>query len=723
MAHSECAAAVAAARLAGIDAAVLTDAGLDDEAAADVLRRSIAQWADVLPAPLPTALAAAAGDLPAADAATAGRLADLFDGEEPAGFAAVLERLADAPRAGATRPGAARLILTPEESHADHCYLVAVYAVLLAPLYRADPATVFLASLSHHFHNAHLPDAGFTGEELLGAHLAAVMDGVHGPLPRRTARPAGRRGAGSPDDPAGRLHAGGPLLPRRGRAGPRHPDGLLRPGRQVHHAAGAGGFGPGASGPGAGVPRRGADGGGAVVVNATTPASPSPLGGAESDMLSPGGFPSREEEWRYHFGELFPAGLLDPQTRGRLVVEISEENAKGGLLSDSDRGDQWPLIGRVPYLRVGRDDLRWRAEQCWGWSFDPETDADRGLGAGADGAGPLLLTDRDDFAPGDPPPLEDAARVSAGGTSLREAMGLLGYGPVAHYFAHRPAVPTFLSGLSLLALASPTGDGVLELCCGTGHFLRHLAGRQGPATGSDVVFSKLFLANRYVCDDAAYLCCDASAAPVPLPDGTGQTVFCHDALYFLPDKSHVLREMKRLAGPGGCVLVGHAHNSAADHGDVAGTPRTPAEYRALFEEAGMPGPDLYDDAELAESCLSHAKPQARSAEDLASCEAIAAVWPGGGGHWDPSLTLPAPGTPLSVNPLLIEQDGVLKPNWPMPRFAEEYRSATYLTHEIRPDERPVIEAARESPVPFDAADPVVERLARRRVLLDVPEGW
>ena len=175
VAYSEAAAAVAAARLAGIDARVLADAGLDDEAAADVLRRSIGQWADALPGPLPTALAAAAADLPLVDAAAAERLADLLEADEPPPFVDVLDRLADAPRAGATRPGAARLILTPEESHADHCYLVAVYGVLLAPLYGADTATVFLAGLSHHLHNAFLPDAGFTGEELLGEHLEPVM--------------------------------------------------------------------------------------------------------------------------------------------------------------------------------------------------------------------------------------------------------------------------------------------------------------------------------------------------------------------------------------------------------------------------------------------------------------------------------------------------------------------------------------------------------------------
>ena len=110
-----------------------------------------------------------------------------------------------------------------------------------------------------------------------------------------------------------------------------------------------------------------------------------------------------------------------------------------------------------------------------------------------------------------------------------------------------------------------------------------------------------------------------------------------------------------------------------------------------------------------------------SIDELVNVEAIAAVWRGG--HWNHALTLPAAGTPLSLNPLLVEESGVLKPDWPSPRFAEEYRSATYLTHEIRPDERPVIEAARGEPVAYDAADPVVERLARRRVLLDVPEGW
>ena len=54
--------------------------------------------------------------------------------------------------------------------------MVAVYGVLLAPLYGAERDLVFLAALAHHFHNAGLPDSGFAGEALLGPHLPALAD-------------------------------------------------------------------------------------------------------------------------------------------------------------------------------------------------------------------------------------------------------------------------------------------------------------------------------------------------------------------------------------------------------------------------------------------------------------------------------------------------------------------------------------------------------------------
>lgn len=95
----------------------------------------------------------------------------------PPAFVAMLARQ---PRAGVTCPGRPRLLFEPPESHAEHCLMVAVYGVLLAKHYDADPETVFLAGLVHHLHNALMPDAGFTGETLLGRHLEPAIGAATG---------------------------------------------------------------------------------------------------------------------------------------------------------------------------------------------------------------------------------------------------------------------------------------------------------------------------------------------------------------------------------------------------------------------------------------------------------------------------------------------------------------------------------------------------------------
>lgn len=155
----ETALAVAGCRLGGIDRTMLIRAGLSDGEVTEVLRSAF----DAVAEPLDPLLAATLRDhLSEPEPAAA---------EAPA-FAHDLERQ---PRAGATRPGHPRLILEPPESHADHCMIVAVYAVLLGPAYRADPAVPFLAGLAHHFHNAVMPDSGFAGEMLLGRHLEPIM--------------------------------------------------------------------------------------------------------------------------------------------------------------------------------------------------------------------------------------------------------------------------------------------------------------------------------------------------------------------------------------------------------------------------------------------------------------------------------------------------------------------------------------------------------------------
>lgn len=166
----ECAAALAGARLAGVDATVLREAGLTPDEVTGVLARAVREVAGGLhPATVDRARAA----LPVLVSTTAGRRGARNQDSEGPGF---VDALCRQPRAGATAPGRPRLIVEPPENHAEHCWAVAVYGALLADDVHADPADAFLLGLAHHLHNAVLPDAGFAGEMLLGPHLEPVVE-------------------------------------------------------------------------------------------------------------------------------------------------------------------------------------------------------------------------------------------------------------------------------------------------------------------------------------------------------------------------------------------------------------------------------------------------------------------------------------------------------------------------------------------------------------------
>ena len=153
--------AVAAARLGGIDEEALFQAGFNPAQVSAILLRSFNSVSEPLDPELCIRLQAS-----------------LAKRTEPTDqdLLPFIEHLMDQPRAGVTRPGKARIMLLPTESHADHCACVAIYSVLLAPRYGADFVKPFLAALIHHAHNAWLPDAGFTGEEMLGDSLVSVIE-------------------------------------------------------------------------------------------------------------------------------------------------------------------------------------------------------------------------------------------------------------------------------------------------------------------------------------------------------------------------------------------------------------------------------------------------------------------------------------------------------------------------------------------------------------------
>lgn len=163
VADRECAAAVAGARLGGVDAATLGACGLTGPEVEDVLGRAIDEFAGTLHPDTERRIRAVLPDL----------VGQGTPGVPVPSFVTALRRQ---PRAGATASGRPRLVVEPPENHAEHCWAVAVYGALLADDTGADPAEAFLLGLAHHLHNARLPDAGFAGEVLLGVHLEPVTD-------------------------------------------------------------------------------------------------------------------------------------------------------------------------------------------------------------------------------------------------------------------------------------------------------------------------------------------------------------------------------------------------------------------------------------------------------------------------------------------------------------------------------------------------------------------
>ena len=356
-------------------------------------------------------------------------------------------------------------------------------------------------------------------------------------------------------------------------------------------------------------------------------------------------------------------------------------------ITDGER--RWPIVAGIPWLRAGRDEVRERAVAA--------------LDAGdCDGAAVELLADADDWWD-EPTPPNSQLRAALGTATLSQAVALLGLGRVGVYFQHRWSDPSWLAALALTAAHPPGERQILDLACGAGHLLRHLAlhGHRD-LIGVDVVFAKLWLARRFVLptDAPVSLVCADLTGPWPVPPPTrARHVSCHDALYFLPDKTGFVTTARRHAGPGGAVLLGHCHN-ARHPGGASGLPLDPEGWAAL-----LPGARCYAEEELTAAAVAVRVPRSLDPPALADTEAVGLALDLADTLPDLTLLAPAAGTRLRPNPIYDCRQQPAVRRWPHEHWAAEYgpRAATYL--------------------PLHWEDLAVSEAMRRRLLLDLPERW
>jgi SAM-dependent methyltransferase len=125
---------------------------------------------------------------------------------------------------------------------------------------------------------------------------------------------------------------------------------------------------------------------------------------------------------------------------------------------------------------------------------------------------------------------------------------------------------------SYAQVSMSTATRILDVGCGTGALeLELLSLSQGTIFGLDIDPANLALAITHA-PGAFYI--QADAHQLPLPAGTFDIVFCHFLLLWVSDPVQVVREMRRLARPGGAVL-------ALAEPDYAGRIDYPTEFALL----------------------------------------------------------------------------------------------------------------------------------------------
>jgi SAM-dependent methyltransferase len=312
--------------------------------------------------------------------------------------------------------------------------------------------------------------------------------------------------------------------------------------------------------------------------------------------------------------------------------------------------------------------------------------------------------------------------------TYRDALAILCLDAEAENFLYRFTDPTYLMAEALLrglgqnrALLSRP---VLDLCGGSGHLTRVLAGLKpaGGVVDADVYFWKLWMAKRFMVPGCDPICCDANS-PLPFARDVFSLAVLADAFPYIWHKRMLAEDMMRLVGPDGVIVMPHLHSSLGENFS-AGMTLSPAGYRDLF---AAQQPHLFSDERLYRGVLEH---RTVDLSQDASPEVI--------GN-EPSLTLVAgrhseifrkydvpdaqeiTGT-LTVNPLYdVEvRDGssLLTLTFPTPEYEEEFGACKeYLPSRL------TVPADLTRPIVPAMLGPDASELRRRRVIIDAPPHY
>jgi len=167
--------------------------------------------------------------------------------------------------------------------------------------------------------------------------------------------------------------------------------------------------------------------------------------------------------------------------------------------------------------------------------------------------------------------------------SFFTTMGLWGYRFWTEYTRYRFSSPTFLSFIPLISIIKEIGGEILDFGCGVGHSIFLLSKYIDPKriTAVDRQFSSLYLAKKFFCKEARFICLDGNL-PLPFLNNTFSTILFLDSFHFVEAKKGLAGELKRVLTENGTIFFSHLHNKNKKN-VIPGIPVSPPDYIRLFE--------------------------------------------------------------------------------------------------------------------------------------------
>ncbi|MFZ1413394.1 MAG: class I SAM-dependent methyltransferase [Defluviicoccus sp.] len=172
---------------------------------------------------------------------------------------------------------------------------------------------------------------------------------------------------------------------------------------------------------------------------------------------------------------------------------------------------------------------------------------------------------------------------------------------ISNYFAYRYTQPRHLAAMCLASVLRESKEAVLDLACGIGHLSHYLSYGlpHKRVVGIDRDFFRLFVAKNYIAPQAEFVCGEADTS-APFADRAFGSVFCSDAFFCFLQRAAAVREMVRITGPEGNIVLTRTRNFAVE--PRQGYELTAEGYRRLFAGCGLKTALFSEDALVSQYC-------------------------------------------------------------------------------------------------------------------------